>query len=250
MVSTKNHEEETEEEGPSIQVRMPKTNTVFVIPPVQAEAEQAEVVGNDLYHVGMPVPPSPCTVGLSGEITEEKAGEIIAALLTAKEYSKLPWSAEELSTFSPKERIKLPPWKLMPIRFVVSTYGGSVTEMFAVYDTLVSLKKEGYIVETHGIGKVMSAGVPLLAAGSPDHRSAGPNCRLMMHSVSSINGGRIDDLENEFKEAKYAQNAYIKCLVSNTQMNADYIKSVLAKKIDVYLTSKEAQRLGIIDYVG
>ena len=48
------------------------------------------------------------------------------------------------------------------IRLVISTYGGSVHEMFALYDMIKYIKCP---VRTIALGKVMSAGVLLLASG-------------------------------------------------------------------------------------
>jgi ATP-dependent protease ClpP protease subunit len=50
------------------------------------------------------------------------------------------------------------------MEFVLSTHGGSAEEMFAIYDVMRNVKKDCDII-TSGLGKVMSAGVLLLAAG-------------------------------------------------------------------------------------
>jgi ATP-dependent Clp protease protease subunit len=49
-----------------------------------------------------------------------------------------------------------------PITLLVSTYGGSVDEMFSLYDVI---KHVSCPIHTIGLGKVMSAGVLLLASG-------------------------------------------------------------------------------------
>lgn len=166
-------------------------------------------------------------ISLFGEIEEERCGEVAYALRylakTTKEDSE-------------------------PIEMVVSTHGGSASDMFAVYDTM-RLVREQTPVATTGIGKVMSAGVLLLASGTRGHRRVGANCRIMLHGVASGHVGQIFSLENELDEVKWTQDQYVKALAKETDMTQAYIKKLIARKVNVYLTAKEAVELGIADEV-
>jgi ATP-dependent Clp protease protease subunit len=162
-----------------------------------------------------------------GEVDEEKCGEIAYAL---RYYGK---NSKEDSE---------------PIELIVSTHGGSASDMFAVYDT-IRLVREQTTVATTGIGKVMSAGVLLLACGSRGHRKVGSNCRIMLHGVASGHAGQIFNLENELDEVKWTQEQYIDALSKETDMTKAYIKKLIARKVNVYLTAKEAVELGIADEV-
>ena len=62
---------------------------------------------------------------------------------------------------------------------ILSTYGGSVHDMFALYDAVQLLKSETKVA-TVGMGKVMSAGVLLLASGTKGERQMGRHCSLMI----------------------------------------------------------------------
>ena len=96
-----------------------------------------------------------------------------------------------------------------PFRFMVATNGGSAPDMFAIYDSMREIREECEI-HTIGQGKVMSAGVLLLAAGTKGERRIGKHCRVMIHGVVSGQQGYIQDVENEFEEAKITQKMYIK----------------------------------------
>ena len=135
-----------------------------------------------------------------------------------------------------------------PIEIIVSTHGGSASDMFAVHDTM-RLVKEQCVVATTGIGKVMSAGVLILASGTRGHRRIGANCRIMLHGVASGHVGQIFSLENELDEVKWTQEQYIKALAIETDMTQAYIKKLIGRKVNVYLTAKEAVELGIADEV-
>ena len=80
-----------------------------------------------------------------------------------------------------KKKMKKPEVKTylsLPIDFIVSTEGGSVTDMFAVYDCMRDVRKGLCEINTFGVGKVMSAGILLLAGGTKGKRRIGRHCRL------------------------------------------------------------------------
>ena len=84
-----------------------------------------------------------------------------------------------------------------PIHLVISTYGGSVDEMFTLYDTIKFLPCP---VHTIALGKVMSAGVLLLASGTKGHRMIGKSARIMIHPVSGGVMGNVFEVLNDTKE--------------------------------------------------
>jgi ATP-dependent Clp endopeptidase proteolytic subunit ClpP len=111
----------------------------------------------------------PRIIGLFGSVEEEKAGELCYHLITMSEPNKAIIEGEE-------------PDPLEDITFYVSTYGGSADDMFSIYDVM-NFAKSRCDVSTVGLGKVMSAGVLLLAAGTKGKRKIGRNCRVMIHAV-------------------------------------------------------------------
>ena len=104
-------------------------------------------------------------------------------------------------------------------------------------------------ISTFGIGKVMSAGVLLLAAGTKGERRIGKHCRVMIHGVISGQHGHLSDVENEFEEAKSTQKLYIQALAAETDMSSRYLKKLMDKKTNVYLNAQEAIDLGIADII-
>lgn len=178
----------------------------------------------------------PRIISLYGEIDEDQCSEISFSLIALSEMGPLYQTDE--SEEPRGERIKL----------LISTPGGSASDMLSVYDAM-RIVKPLCDIETVGLGKVMSAGVLLLAAGSKGHRKIGQNCRVMIHGVAAGAGGHVHSLENELEEIKYTQEQYIKLLARETDMTVSYIKKLINKKINVYLTATEAVELGIADEV-
>lgn len=193
------------------------------------------------------------TIGLIGDITEESSNEVIFSLLLLHEkqssdYLKTIFSLdkEELDNLADEDLADMKP----NIDFYISTNGGSADEMFGIYDVMRFIKDGGISsITTCGIGKVMSAGVLLLAAGTKGKRRVGKHCRIMLHSVIGGSTGPMHQLENEFAEVKKIQDAYIKTLVEETNMTEKELRKLLKRKTNVYLSAEEAVEMGIADEV-
>ena len=171
-------------------------------------------------------------VGLFTDVVEEKIAEIVHGLLYMNELNKI----------EPKKE------KRKDIEFYISTYGGSADDMFALYDIMKQVQKETDIV-TIGMGKVMSAGVLLLAGGTAGKRKIGRNCRIMLHSVVAGNHGALHNLINEMEAIQDLQKMYINRLVEETKMTKSQLKKMLEQKVNIYLSAEEAIKYGIADII-
>jgi len=133
-----------------------------------------------------------------------------------------------------------------PIYFVLSTYGGSIDEAAGAYDVMKFLKAPVYTI---GIGKIMSAGILLLAAGAKGHRVVGPTSRLMLHPISGGVSGTVFDVLNETEEMTRLQDNFEKTLSKETKMSKKDIHEIMKKGHDYYIDAEKAIELGIIDKV-
>lgn len=131
-----------------------------------------------------------------------------------------------------------------PIHMVVSTYGGSVDEMFSLYDAIKFLPCP---VHTIALGKVMSAGVLLLAAGTKGKRLIGRSARIMMHPVSGGMYGNVFEILNETNEHQRLHDLMIGALERETKMKRTEIQKIMKAGHDYYITADEAIKLGIVD---
>lgn len=135
-----------------------------------------------------------------------------------------------------------------PIEFCISTWGGDALGMFAIYD-LMRIVRERCVIETFGIGKVMSAGILLLAAGTKGKRKIGKHARVMLHSVRAGHYGALHSLENEMKETRWIQEQHLDALEQETAITKKQLKRLLNKRVDVYLNAEEAVEYGIADII-
>lgn len=162
-------------------------------------------------------------VYLNGEVNEHSISQVIAGLIALANHDQ---SA--------------------PITLVVSTYGGSVDEMFSLYDIIKYIPCP---VHTVGLGKVMSAGVLLLASGKKGARVIGRNARLMIHPISGGSGGNVFEVVNETKEHVRQQNLMEELLLQETKMTKAFLDKVMISGHDNYIMATEAIKLGIVDKI-
>ena len=176
------------------------------------------------------------TMLLTGELDEEKAAEILSGFIALSQLKP------------PKKNVKEGELPYDPITLYISTYGGSADEMFALFD-MMDIAKAKCHIETIGMGKVMSAGTLLLAAGTKGHRKIGKNCRVMLHQVSAGTFGPLSNMHTEIEAIQTLQDSYIKAMVSCTNLSKRKLKSLLNERVNVYLTAQEAVEYGIADII-
>lgn len=197
----------------------------------EEESESEEVMTlADLIQSKQEDIPESRSIMFVGEVTEDKAAEFISALLV------LAQTKDEEA-----ERAD-------DIKIYVNTYGGSADEMFAIYD-IMTWCKEHCDIQTIGLGKVMSAGTLILAAGTKGKRSITAHCRVMMHSVNGGHAGELHSLQNEMEQMAGLQDSYIQAMSNETNMTKRQLQTLINKKINIYLDAEEAIGKGLADEV-
>ncbi|MBL19067.1 MAG: hypothetical protein CMC82_04475 [Flavobacteriaceae bacterium] len=192
------------------------------------EAEQ-HVLEQELEKLLTPQQPDLRIMGLFSDVSDDKIAELVHAMIYM----------DELNSMRQTD---------LPIEFYISTYGGSADDMFAMYDVMRVIRERTEI-HTVGLGKVMSAGVLLLASGTKGKRCIGKNCRVMVHSVIGGSSGPLHNLMNEMEAIEQIQKMYSDALVEETNMTKKDMKKLLERKVNVYLTAEEAVELGIADVI-
>lgn len=131
-----------------------------------------------------------------------------------------------------------------PITVYVDTYGGSVDAALSIYDAMCACSCP---IRTIGIGKVMSAGVLVLAAGDKGNRFITQNARVMMHQISGGANGVVKDIEITTKEMKRLQDVFVGLIAKHAgQKKADVLKDI---DQDKYFSATEAISYGLVDWI-
>lgn len=164
------------------------------------------------------------TVYLVGDIDESLIKETVERIVS-------------LSEKSPKK----------PITLIINTYGGNVDDTFMLYDLMKYISTP---IHTVGLGKIMSAGCLLLAAGKKGKRKLGRNARVMYHMGWEYTGGSIWEMKANIEAFERQEVLYDQKFAEETGMSLKNVEKLYNKygpTADKYLTAEQALQLGIVD---
>jgi len=131
------------------------------------------------------------------------------------------------------------------ISIYINSPGGDITALFAIYDTMQSIKND---VATICLGQAASAAAVLLAAGTKGKRMALPHSRIMLHQPSGQTGyGQVTDLELAAKEILRMRDLLEHMLAKHTGQTVERIH--IDTDRDFVMEANEALAYGIIDDV-
>ena len=130
------------------------------------------------------------------------------------------------------------------ISLYINSPGGSVTDGFAIYDTMNYIKCD---VSTICIGMAASMGAFLLSAGAKGKRIALPNSEIMIHQPSGGTQGQATDMEIHTRRILDMRNRLNRILADNTGQPIDIIAKDTNR--DNYMTAQQALEYGLIDKV-
>ena len=160
-------------------------------------------------------------VFLTGPVTTESANLVIAQLLF-------------LESEDPDKDISL----------YINSPGGSVTDGFAIFDTMNYIKCD---VSTICMGMAASMGAFLLAAGAKGKRLALPNSDIMIHQPSGGAQGQATDMEIHTRHILDMKKRLNQILADNTGQPIDVIAKDTNR--DNFMTAQQALEYGLIDKV-
>ena len=130
------------------------------------------------------------------------------------------------------------------ISLYINSPGGSITSLFAIYDTMQYISAD---VSTVCMGMAASAAAVILAGGAPGKRFALPHARVMMHQPHGGAQGQASDIEIQAKLIVQMREQLNRILADHT--GTDYEKVVIDTERDYWMLADEAMEYGVIDSV-
>jgi ATP-dependent Clp protease protease subunit len=130
------------------------------------------------------------------------------------------------------------------IAIYINSPGGSITALFAIYDTMEFIKCD---VQTICMGQAASAAAVLLAAGTKGKRLALPNSRVLLHQPSGGAEGQSVDIEIQAKEILRMRDMLDGILAEKTGQSVERIRKDTDR--DFILNAQEALDYGLIDAI-
>ncbi len=130
------------------------------------------------------------------------------------------------------------------IYLYINSPGGSITSLFAIYDTMQYI---GPDVATVCMGMAASAAAVILAGGAKGKRFALPHARVMMHQPHGGAQGQATDIEIQAKLIIQMREQLNRILAEHT--GKDYEKVAQDTERDYWMLADEAEEYGVIDSV-
>lgn len=130
---------------------------------------------------------------------------------------------------------------LFPIRLYLSTPGGNCYDGLALYDAIESSKTP---VEVICSGKVMSMGI-IVALASPV-RKAYRNTTFMIHQVSGMNFGTLQDMKESVEESERVNSLLFDIIQKKSKVTKERLDEVAKQKEDWFFSAEEALDMRII----
>ena len=130
------------------------------------------------------------------------------------------------------------------IHFYINSPGGSVSDGYAIYDTMHYVKCD---VATYCMGMAASMGAFLLAGGQKGKRFALPNAEVMIHQPLGGTKGQATEIEIAAKQILRTRENLNRILSENTGRPIEEIARDTER--DNWMTAKEALDYGLIDKI-
>ncbi len=136
--------------------------------------------------------------------------------------------------------------KVIPV--VIDSYGGQV---YSLMSMISAIQHAELPVATIVEGKAMSCGAVLFSFGEEGMRFMDPNATVMIHDVSSMDFGKVEELKAGAAEADRLNSIIYSMMARNCGKKDDYFMKIVDKKkhADWFLDSAEAKKHGMANHL-
>ena len=136
--------------------------------------------------------------------------------------------------------------KVIPV--VIDSYGGQV---YSLMSMIAAIKNAEIPVATIVEGKAMSCGAVLLTFGTEGYRFTDSDSTIMIHDVSSMEWGKVEELKASAKEADRLNDKIYTMMARNCGKKDDYFLKIADKKkhADWFLDADEAKSHNIVNNI-
>jgi len=134
------------------------------------------------------------------------------------------------------------------IPVVIDSYGGQVYSLMAM---ISAIKHSDLPIATIVEGKAMSCGAILFSFGKEGMRYMDPDATLMIHDVSSMNHGKVEELKVSSEECDRLNKKVYTMMARNCGHSDDYFLNIVHEKghADWYLDSRDACKHHLANHV-
>ena len=136
--------------------------------------------------------------------------------------------------------------KVIPV--VIDSYGGQVYSLMAM---ISAIQHSEIPIATIVEGKAMSCGAVLFTFGEQGLRFIDPDATIMIHDVSSMDWGKVEELKASAEEADRLNTKIYSMMARNCRKKDDYFMKIVDKKkhADWFLDATEAKKHGLANQI-
>lgn len=134
-----------------------------------------------------------------------------------------------------------------PIEICINSRGGSVNDGLSLISIIESMKDDGYDITTTNMGYAYSMGFLISIVGT--HRYAYRYAEYIWHDISSIVGGKLDSIKDDFEDMNRKRDVANSIIKKYTKLTDKDLEDIYAHKLDKTYSIEDAKSLNICDEV-
>lgn len=124
----------------------------------------------------------------------------------------------------------------------INSFGGSVFAAFSTIDTIINLK-----VPVVSIIEGAAASAATMISVMCNYRIIYPNSYMLIHQLSSMSWGKMDEMEDEMCNLKELMKRIKMIYKKKTKINKDDLSEIL--KHDLWWDAKKCLTVGLVDKI-
>ena len=131
---------------------------------------------------------------------------------------------------------------------VIDSYGGQV---YSLMSMISDIRHSNVPVATIVQGKAMSCGAILFSFGAEGHRYMDPDSTVMIHDVSSMEWGKIEEIKASAEEADRLNQKVYRMMAKNCGHNEEYFLDIVHDKghADWFIDADEAKKHNLANHL-
>ena len=124
---------------------------------------------------------------------------------------------------------------------IIDSYGGQV---YSLMSMISDIQHSRIPVATIVQGKAMSCGAILFSFGTEGRRYMDPDATVMIHDVSSMGWGKVEEIKTNAQEVERLNQKVYKMMAQNCGHDENYFLDIVHEKghADWFLDAKECRR--------
>ena len=131
---------------------------------------------------------------------------------------------------------------------ILDSFGGAV---YSLMSMISAVKHSKIPVATIAQGKAMSCGAILFSFGSEGYRYMDPHATLMIHDVSSLKWGKVEEIKASAEETQRLNKKVYQMMAENCGHHKDYFLDIIHEKghADWYLEADDAKKHNLANHL-